>query len=64
MVGERRKPKEEAHWNSCSRYRPMTRYGYAAMNVTLREEDDVRTNRGMRKATFEERGLEYAGELA
>ena len=34
------------------------------MNVTLREEDDVRTNRGMQKATFEERGLEYAGELA
>ena len=42
----------------------MTRYGYAAINVTLREEDDVRTNRGMRKATFEGRGLEYAGELA
>lgn len=41
----------------------MTRYGYAAMNVTLRE-DDVRTNRGMQKATFEERGLEYAGDLA
>jgi len=42
----------------------MTRYGYAAMNVTLREADDIRTNRGMQKATFEERGLEYAGELA
>ena len=42
----------------------MTRYGYAAMNVTLREEDDIRTNRGMQKATFEERRLEYAGELA
>lgn len=41
----------------------MTRYGYAAMNVTLREED-VRTNRGMQQATFEERGLAYAGELA
>jgi UV DNA damage endonuclease len=41
----------------------MTRYGYAAMNVTLRD-DDVRTNRGMQKATFEERGLEYVGELA
>jgi UV DNA damage endonuclease len=41
----------------------MTRYGYAAMNVTLREED-VRTNRGMQKATFEEGGLDYAGELA
>jgi UV DNA damage endonuclease len=41
----------------------MTRYGYAAMNRTLREED-VRTNRGMRQATFEERGLPYAGDLA
>jgi UV DNA damage endonuclease len=40
----------------------MTRYGYAAMNVTLRDED-VRTNRGMRQATFEQRGVEYAGEL-
>lgn len=40
----------------------MTRYGYAAMNVTLREED-VRTNRGMQKTTFEERRLEYAGEI-
>ncbi|MFH5800479.1 UV DNA damage repair endonuclease UvsE [Haladaptatus sp. CMAA 1911] len=41
----------------------MTRYGYAAMNITLREKG-VRTNRGMRKATFEERGLAYAGKLA
>lgn len=41
----------------------MTRHGYAAMNVTLREEDDVRTNRGMPKATFEERGLDHAGDL-
>jgi UV DNA damage endonuclease len=41
-----------------------TRYGYAAMNVTLRDEGNVRTNRGMQKATFEDRGLEYAGELA
>ncbi|WP_224270513.1 UV DNA damage repair endonuclease UvsE [Haloprofundus salinisoli] len=41
----------------------MTRYGYAAMNTTLREEG-VRANRGMRQATFEERGLPYAGELA
>ena len=41
----------------------MTYYGYAAMNVTLREEG-VRTNRGMQKATFEKRGLNYVGELA
>ncbi|ERH02852.1 MAG: UV damage endonuclease UvdE [Halonotius sp. J07HN6] len=39
------------------------RFGYAALNRTLRE-DDVRTNRGMQQATFEERGLSYAGELA
>lgn len=42
----------------------MTRYGYAATNRTLREEEEIRTNRGMRQATFEERGLSYAGELA
>jgi len=39
------------------------RFGYAALNRTLRE-DDIRTNRGMQKATFEDRGLDYAGELA
>jgi len=39
------------------------RFGYAALNRTLREEN-VRTNRGMQKATFEDRGLDYAGELA
>jgi UV DNA damage endonuclease len=38
------------------------RFGYAALNRTLRE-DDIRTNRGMQKATFEDRGLKYAGEL-
>ena len=41
----------------------MTRLGYAAMNRTVREEG-IRMNRGMRKATFEDRGLPYAGELA
>ncbi|WP_248905730.1 UV DNA damage repair endonuclease UvsE [Halocatena marina] len=40
----------------------MTRYGYAVENVTLRKEG-IRTNRGMQKATFEERGLDYAGKL-
>lgn len=43
--------------------RPAPQFGYAALNRTLREED-VRTNRGMQQATFEERGLPYAGELA
>ena len=41
----------------------VPQFGYAALNRTLREED-VRTNRGMQQATFEERGLDYAGELA
>jgi len=41
----------------------MTIYGYAAMNLTLREQD-IRANRGMRKKTFEEKGLPYAGKLA
>ena len=42
---------------------PAPQFGYAALNRTLRE-DDVRTNRGMQKATFDKRGLDYAGELA
>jgi len=41
----------------------VPQFGYAALNRTLREED-VRTNRGMQQATFEKRGLDYAGELA
>ncbi|WP_221886724.1 UV DNA damage repair endonuclease UvsE [Halonotius terrestris] len=43
--------------------RPAPQFGYAALNRTLREAD-VRTNRGMQQATFEDRGLPYAGELA
>ncbi len=39
--------------------------GYPGMNHTLRDRDPpVRCNRSMRKATFEERGLSYASELA
>ncbi len=39
--------------------------GYAAMNHTLRDrEPPLRCNRDMRRATFEERGLEYVSELA
>lgn len=38
--------------------------GYAGRNNTLRENDKkVRCNRGMRKKTWEEKGLSYAGEL-
>jgi len=43
--------------------RTCPQFGYAALNRTLRE-DNVRTNRGMQQATFEDRGLAYAGELA
>jgi UV DNA damage endonuclease len=42
----------------------MTRYGYADKNIGLQEEEGVRANRGMQKKTFQERGIEYAGELA
>lgn len=39
--------------------------GYACMNLTLRENDPpLRCNRGMRKKTWESRGLHYASELA
>ena len=39
--------------------------GYACMNHTLRDRDPpLRCNRDMRKATFAERGLSYASELA
>ncbi|MFB6167807.1 MAG: UV DNA damage repair endonuclease UvsE [Haloferacaceae archaeon] len=39
--------------------------GYACMNHTLRERDPpLRCNRDMQQATFEERGLAYASELA
>ncbi|MFO7832780.1 MAG: UV DNA damage repair endonuclease UvsE [Halohasta sp.] len=48
---------------SDERTNAIPQFGYAALNRTLREED-VRTNRGMQKATFEKKGLAYAGELA
>lgn len=39
--------------------------GYAGRNNTLRDRrDPVRCNRGMRKKTWEEKGLSYAGKLA
>jgi len=39
--------------------------GYPCMNRTLRDrEEPLRCNRGMQKATFEERGPAYAAELA
>lgn len=37
--------------------------GYCCINLTLKSED-ISTNRGMIKRTFQEKGLSYAGELA
>ena len=37
--------------------------GYCCINLTLKSEG-ISTNRGMIKRTFQEKGLEYAGELA
>jgi UV DNA damage endonuclease len=39
------------------------RYGYCCINLSL-AKDKVSTNRGMVKRTFDERGLNYASELA
>lgn len=39
------------------------RYGYCCINLSL-AKDKISTNRGMVKRTFEERGIEYASELA
>lgn len=43
----------------------LTMIGYPGRNNTLRDkETPVRCNRGMQKKTWEEKGIEYAGELA
>lgn len=39
------------------------RVGYCCINTTL-DEDGIKTGRTMRKATFDEKGLPYASELA
>lgn len=41
----------------------MANLGYCCINLTL-GRDDVRTSRTMRKATFQQRGLDYASDLA
>lgn len=38
--------------------------GYACINTTLQEQEQVQCNRGMIKRTFKARGIEYASELA
>lgn len=40
------------------------RLGYACINNTLAETKDIRINRGMIKKTFNEKGIDYASELA
>ena len=40
----------------------MTRFGYACLNMELREKG-IFTSRTMRKKTFQEKGLEYTSEL-
>ena len=38
--------------------------GYACINMTLQAAGGITTNRGMRQKTFNEKGLDYASELA
>ena len=38
--------------------------GYACINMTLQAVDGITTNRGMRQKTFNEKGIDYASELA
>ena len=41
----------------------MTNYGYCCINLTLAEQN-IKVGRSMIKKTFDQKGLEYAGELA
>ena len=42
----------------------IRRLGYCCINLELKEELNITTNRGMKKATFEKKGINYARELA
>jgi len=42
----------------------MVRFGYACINMTLQKQFDIQTSRGMKKKTFEQKGITYASELA
>ena len=39
------------------------KYGYCCINLTLAEQG-IKTGRKMIKRTFDEKGIEYAGEIA
>jgi UV DNA damage endonuclease len=41
----------------------MTNYGYCCINLTLGEKD-IKIGRGMIKRTFQQKGIEYASQLA
>ena len=41
-----------------------TNYGYCCINTTLQKSEKITTNRSMIKKTFDERGIQYASELA
>jgi UV DNA damage endonuclease len=43
---------------------PETQYGYCCINMTLKKERNVYIGRSMIKKTFNEKGIQYAGELA
>ncbi len=40
------------------------RFGYCCINLTLRKEESVQTNRTMRRKTFDAKGLGYTSSLA
>jgi len=41
-----------------------TNYGYCCINLTLQQKYDIKIGRSMIKRTFQNKGIEYAGELA
>lgn len=40
-----------------------SRFGYCCINTTLKKEKKITSNRTMRKATFQKKGINYASEL-
>ena len=42
----------------------QNRFGYCCINQTLKKNEGIQTNRTMRRATFDKKGLPYASELA
>ncbi len=42
----------------------MVRFGYACINMELQEKRGIQTSRGMIKRTFQQKGINYASQLA